>query len=131
VGGENGLLYLNATDNKVSAPAGKYRLTTWKIEKPGDSGATWQAEGTVIPDEASVLKVEEGKETPLAVGEPFACKGTDTPRDRGTHSLSLRMRGRLDEPVYLYCNGKQAAPPQVRIENADKTYDQAFTTEYG
>jgi hypothetical protein len=38
---------------------------------------------------------------------------------------------RLDEPVYLYRDGRQAAPPQVRIANADKTYDQAFATEYG
>jgi len=131
VGGENGLLYLNVAEGKVSAPAGKYRLTIWKIEKTDDSGTAWRAEGTVIPGEAAVLEVNEGKEIRLAVGEPFVCKGVDTVRDRGTHSLSLRLRGRLDEPVYLYCNGKQAAAPQVRIVNADKTYDQAFTTEYG
>jgi len=130
VGGENGLLYLNVVGGKVSAPAGKYRLTAWKIEKADDSGAAWRAESTVIPNEASVLQVGEGKETPLAVGEPFTCKGTDT-SDRGTHNLSFRLRGRLDEPVYLYRDGRQAAPPQVRISNADKTYDQAFATEYG
>jgi hypothetical protein len=131
VGGENGLLYLSATEGKVSAPAGKYRLTTWKIEKADDSGATWRAEGSVVPNETSILEVREGKETPLAIGEPFTCKGTDTAQDRGTHSLGLRLRGRLDEPVYLYRNGQFAPPPQVRIANADKTYDQAFATEYG
>jgi len=130
VGGENGLLYLNVAEGKVSAPAGKYRLTIWKIEKTDDSGA-WRAEGSVVPNESSVLEVGEGKETPLAVGEPFVCKGVDTAQDRGTHSLSLRLRGRLDEPVYLYRDGRQAAPPQVRIANADKTYDQTFATEYG
>ena len=130
VGGENGLLYLNATEGKVSAPVGKYRLTIWKIEKTDDSGA-WRAEGSVVPNESSVLEVGEGKETPLAIGEPFVCKGVDTAQDRGTHSLSLRLRGRLDEPVYLYRDGRQAAPPQVHIANADKTYDQAFATEYG
>ena len=131
VGGENGLLYLNATEGKVTAPAGNHRLTTWKIEKADDSGATWQAEGAVIPGEAAAVDVREGNETRLAVGEPFVCKGADAVRDRGTHSLSLRLRGRLDELVYLYRDGRQAAPPQVRIVNADKTYDQAFTTEYG
>jgi len=131
VGGENGLLYLNVAEGKVSAPAGKYRLTLWKIEKADGSGAAWRAEGSVIPNESSVLEVGAGKETPLAIGEPFVCKGVDTVQDRGTHSLSLRLRGRLDEPVYLYRDGGQAAPPQVRIANADKTYDQAFTTEYG
>ena len=131
MGGENGLLYLNATEGKVSAPAGKYRLTTWQIERTDDSGAAWRAEGTVIPGEAAVLEVREGKETPLAIGEPFTCKGADMSQDRGTHNLSLRLRGRLDEPVYLYRDGRQAAPPQVRIANADKTYDQAFTTRYG
>ena len=96
VGGENGLLYLVATEGKVSAPAGKYRLTTWRIERTDDSGATWRAEGTVIPGEAAVFEVNEGKETRLAVGEPFVCKkGTDTPQDRGTHILGLRLRGRL------------------------------------
>jgi hypothetical protein len=131
VGGFNGLLYLNVAEGKVSAPAGKYRLTIWKIEKADDSGTAWRAEGTVIPGEGAVFEVNEGKETRLAVGEPFVCKGTDTAQDRGTHSLSLRLRGRLDEPVYLYRDGRQAAPPQVRIANADKTYDQAFATEYG
>jgi len=131
VGGENGLLYLNATEGKVSAPAGKYRLTIWKIERTDDSGVTWRAEGSVIPGEAAVLEVNEGKETRLAVGEPFVCKGADAAQDRGTHNLSLRLRGRLDEPIYLYRDGRQAAPPQVRIANADKTYDQAFTTQYG
>jgi hypothetical protein len=130
VGGENGLLYLNVAEGKVSAPAGKYRLTIWKIEKADDSGTAWRAEGTVIPGEGAVFEVNEGKETRLAVGEPFVCKGTDT-SDRGTHNLSFRLRGRLDEPVYLYRDGRQAAPPQVRISNADKTYDQAFATEYG
>jgi len=131
VGGENGLLYLNATEGKVSAPAGKYRLTVWKIEKADDSGTPWRAEGCVVPNESSVLDVREGKETRLTVGEPFVCKSVDTVPDRGTHSLSLRLRGRLDEPVSLYRDGRQAAPPQVRISNADKTYDQAFATEYG
>jgi hypothetical protein len=131
VNGENGLLYLNATAGKVSAPAGKYRLTTWKVDRADGSGAAWRAEGTVIPNEASVLQLSEGRETPLAVGEPFTCTGTDTSQDRGTHNLSLRLRGRLDEPVYLYRDGRQAVPPQVRIANADKTYDQAFATEYG
>jgi hypothetical protein len=130
VGGENGLLYLNVAEGKVSAPAGQYRLTIWKIEKADDSGTAWRAEGTVIPGEGAVFEVNEGKETRLAVGEPFVCKGTDT-SDRGTHNLSFRLRGRLDEPVYLYRDGRQAAPPQVRISNADKTYDQAFATEYG
>lgn len=131
VGGENGLLHLVATEGKVSAPAGKHRLATWRIEKADDSGAAWRAEGSVIPNESSVLQVDEGKETPLTIGEPFTCKGTDTPRDRGTHILSLRLRGGLDEPVYLYRDREQAAPPQVRVVNADKTYDQTFTTAYG
>jgi hypothetical protein len=131
VGGENGLLYLNVAEGKVSAPAGKYRLTVWKTEKADGSGAPWRAEGTVIPGEAAAVDVREGQETRLAVGEPFVCKGADTVRDRGTHSLSLRLRGRLDEPIYLYRDGRQAAPPQVRIASADKTYDQAFATEYG
>jgi len=131
VGGENGLLCLVATEGKVSAPAGKHRLAMWRIEKADDSGAAWRAEGCVIPNESSVLEVGEGKETPLAIGEPFTCKGTDTAQDRGTHILGLRLCGRLDEPVYLYRDREQAAPPQVRISNADKTYDQAFTTAYG
>jgi hypothetical protein len=131
VGGLNGLLYFNVAEGKASAPAGKYRLSTWKVEKVDDSSAAWRAEGSVIPNESSVLQVDEGRETPLAIGEPFTCKGTDTPQDRGTHVLSLRLRGRLDEFVYLYRDGRQAAPPQVRVENADKTYDQTFTTEYG
>jgi hypothetical protein len=131
VDGENGLLYLNVAEGKVSAPAGKYRLTIWKIEKADDSGAAWRAEGRLVSNEPSVLEVGEGKETPLAIGEPFVCKGTDISQDRGTHNLSLRLRGRLDEPVYLYRDGRQAAPPQMRIANADKTYDQAFASEYG
>lgn len=131
VGGENGLLCLVATEGKVSAPAGKHRLAMWQIEKADDSGAAWRAEGCVIPNESSVLEVGEGKETPLAIGEPFTCKGTDTAQDRGTHILSLRLCGRSEEPVYLYRDRQQAAPPQVRISNADKTYDQAFTTAYG
>ena len=131
VGGLNGLLCFNVAEGKASAPAGKYRLSMWKVEKADDSGAAWRAEGSVIPNESSVLQVDEGKETPLAIGEPFACKGTDTAQDRGTHTLGLRLRGRLDEPVYLYRDGRQAAPPQVRVVNADKTYDQTFTTAYG
>ncbi len=131
VGGLNGLLCFNVAEGKASAPAGKYRLSTWKVEKADGSGAAWRAEGSVIPNESSVLQVDEGKETPLAIGEPFACKWTDTAQDRGTHILGLRLRGRLDEPVYLYRDGRQAAPPQVRVVNADKTYDQTFTTAYG
>jgi hypothetical protein len=131
VGGENGLLYLVAAEGKASAPAGKHRLAMWRIEKADDSGAAWRAEGCVIPNESSVLQVDEGKETPLTIGEPFTCQGTDTAQDRGTHILGLRLCGRLEEPVYLYRDREQAAPPQVRIANADGTYDRTFATQYG
>jgi hypothetical protein len=109
VGGENGLLYLNVAEGKVSAPAGKYRLTIWKIEKADDSGTAWRAEGSVIPNEAAVFEVNEGKETRLAVGEPFVCKkGTDTAQDRGTHSMSLRLRGRLSPRPFV--EGRSGGP---------------------
>ena len=119
---------LETTEGLSQLPAGRYRIDRWTIEKYV-VGHVWKLEGVHFGDEA-VFDVAAGRTIKLTVGEPAISSVTVSnsgSRYRFDHSLI----GRLSEIVEISKNGGRPEPPELRIRNADGSYQETIPFEYG
>ena len=117
------------TGEPAVLPQGGYNLYQWSIRRADEEGILWTCEG-FVRDDRSVIQVVAGGETELPIGEPVASVLTAVRRGR---VLSFRhgLQGRLGETVSIDRDGERAPAPTLRIRNADGSYEEIFTFEYG
>jgi hypothetical protein len=125
---DNAQITLEPVDGVSELPAGRYRIDRWTIERYV-VGQAWKLEGAHFGDEA-VFDVSAGQTVKLTVGEPVISSVTVSSsgsRHRFDHSLI----GRLSEIVELSKDGGRPEPPQLKIRNADGSYQQTIPFRYG
>lgn len=126
VGGENGGFVEPVTNGIFSLPCGSYWVEEWMIER-NDKGTTWKMRGRYPP---TTFAVTADNVTDLPLAEPLRASLTAELRD-GNWYFDHALTGRGGERIEFYRDGQRAPAPKVRIENADKTYSQLFSLEYG
>jgi len=132
--GTQGHFYCRAEEGVIAIPGGEYVVHRWCMERQDkESGRLWRLIGGVEPSsDAPGLRVlvKERKESVLDVGEPVLalvrCRSTGQ-----DHYLEHEFVGRLGERVTFLVDGQPAPAPQVRITNADASYDRTFSLEPG
>ena len=117
------------TGEPAVLPQGGYNVYHWSIRRTDEEGILWTCEG-FVRDDRSVIRVVAGGETELPIGEPIASVLTAVRRGPVV-SFSHRLKGRLGETVSIDRDGKRAPAPTLRIRNADGSYEEIFTFEYG
>ncbi len=127
--GENGHFRRHAKDGPVQVPPGVYGLKYIDFKRNDDKGVPWELMGDAFP-ESLVFEVKPGETAAVAVGEPIVSTLTMQKSD-GTYYFSQSLKGANVEHVTLQRSGEQAPPPQVRIRNADGSYDRLASLQYG
>lgn len=117
------------TGEPAVLPQGGYNLYHWSMRRTDEHGVPWTCEG-VVPDDKSVLQVVAGHEMELPVGEPLTSVLTAVRRG-SVVTFSHRLQGRLGETVSIDRDGTTSPAPTLRIHNADRSFEETFTFEYG
>ena len=126
---DNCTIVIRTGDGEVVLPEGEYPVSHWKIMRKDDKDDKWELQGSGFSKKA-LLKVSSDSAANLQVGEPIKAVLTVTRRS-SSYSLSQKMTGRLGEKVSILKNGSRPEAPQVRIVNADSSYDKTFKFKYG
>jgi len=128
-GGENGLFVLKPKKGIGSLPVGQYCIEHWAIERKDNAGDNWKLIGRWFSENGR-FNVTETQETKLSIGEPIISTVEARHRNRN-HSFSQKLKGKLNESIYITLNGNRAPLPKLRIKSKDGTYDQTFDFKYG
>jgi hypothetical protein len=130
LGGECGILYFDVKNGRADVPVGKYTLFRWQTDRRDRSGVEWKISGYDFP-RALRVDVAAGGQTQLDCGEPARARvGAD--RTGEDWQIGVCLTGRLDETVKIAMGNGSAPPaPNLRIANADKSYNQTYRLEYG
>jgi len=126
--GENGLLFFDVRAAAAQAPAGKYVVYSWRIERKASNGALWLLSAS-YGQKAAAFEIAEGGETSLDVGEPLVASLEEVEGSQYVFSASLG--GRLGESVRMSVGGALPDPPKLVVKNADGSYQKSFSFQYG
>jgi len=125
--GENGGFNVRVAKGEGKAPVGKYTLVQWQVERKDAGGASWQLTGGQSP---APVDLAAGGDTALAVGEPVTAT-IQSAKNGDVFYVTQSLAGHLGESITLTCNGQLPPAPKLHVTNADKSYDQSFTFQYG
>ena len=128
-GGENGLFVLKPKKGTGSLPVGQYCIEHWAIERKDDAGSNWKLQGGRFSEKGH-FNVTEMQETELSIVEPIIST-LEAQNKKGTYYFSQKLKGKLNESIYITLSGKRAPPPKLHIKSKDGTYDQTFDFKYG
>lgn len=128
-GGVNGMFERTVKDGKVSLPEGKYRISSWEINRKDDNGAEWQLSGSGFREEKDFV-VKKGTELSVDIGEPVFSNLEADFRDNA-HYFNQQYRGKSGERISMTKNGRQIPAPKIHITDTTEQYDRTFTLEYG
>ncbi len=132
------LVIINEDDEQVTITSaggtsrvavGKYQVDYWTIQRKGADGKIWQLRASDLGSKG-LFEVVEGKRMILSVGEPVISALTAR-EDNSTYYLSYSLKGRLSETIEITQDGNGREAPKLHISNADKSYQQTLTFEYG
>jgi len=129
IAGENGQLNLKPVDGKAQAPAGKWVVRGWQMDKHDKLGVKWALTGSQAP-QSSAFEIAEGKETAVDVGEPIVATVMAS-ASGDSYTFQDVIKGRLGETVQMTQNNNLPPAPKLRIKNEDASYDKTFTFQYG
>jgi len=131
--GLNGLLRYEPAKGAANVPAGSYRVYEWEIDRTDTAGRKFTVVANAWLAIGAPFEIVEGKETALDIGEPFRATIGVAARGPGEHLLDETLQARGGEYLIMYQKDKKeyAPAPNVRITNADGTYNRVFATQYG
>ena len=129
IAGPAGTFELDGNSGFVEVPQGQYRLVGYEVVRKDANGVAWCAHGAGGDGDKAIV-VRAGSETKLGFGEPFTWLLEASPDGPGQHSLHLSLRDANARGARMTRDGDMP-PINLRITNADKTYDCTFTMEYG
>ncbi len=129
VAGENGSFSLASPGGSLTVPAGDYYVQSWTLQRTDDKGITWTVYAAAGAD-AQAISVTAGGETALDISDPFKAT-VDVAFRGGEYVINGGLKGRLGERIAVTAASRSVAKPEVRITNADGTYDKTFSLEYG
>jgi hypothetical protein len=145
LGGENGILYFDMKDGRADVPVGKYALFRWQTDRRDKSGVEWKMSGFDFP-QAVTVDVAADAPARLDCGEPAkAWIGVEKVASGGGGGgggggvgggedwrAGVCLMGRSGETVKIAMGNGSAPPaPNLRIANADKSYNETYRLEYG
>lgn len=105
-GGENGLFRLKLDKGVGSLPVGKYRISTWKIERKDDKGKRWALQGRSYSKDGD-FEITEAAETFLETGEPIkASLQVRLNSETKNYEFAKVLRGPLGENIDLTSGGR-------------------------
>ena len=110
-------------------PIGRYRIHNWTTERTDEDGNIWKLTGNSF-DKKGVFYVIEGQEVKLSIGEPIVPYLTASKSD-SMYYLSHYLRGQLSESVEITKNGARPDATKLQIANAENSYQETLTFEYG
>ncbi len=128
-GGVNGLLTVQLENGAGKLPLGKYHIHTWRIERKDDQNRPWTLQGEGF-DKNGNFEITKEEPAILAIGEPIAGH-LDAQLNKNKYNFNYEMRGQLNERIEITRKGSRVDAPKIQIVNADKTYNQTFSLEYG
>ncbi len=120
---------IHGRDGPVNLPIGTYRIDSWAMDRLDRDGSAWQAKGAGL-GKNGVFEVGSGGETPLSIAEPIISSLT-VRKERSTYYVSHSFTSRLSETVEITKNGSRPDAPKLEIRNADGSYQETLTFEYG
>lgn len=131
-GGAAGLLAPLVQDGAAKLPAGKYRLNHWEKTGKDAQGVVWQLVAIAGEAKPIVFDVAADKTTDLTIGEPIVARVSIGADAASVHQFNdPSLEGRLGERIILTKNSQLPPPPQLEIRNADSTYKELFSFEFG
>ncbi len=127
--GPQGHFFREASDGAADVPAGEYMIDRYEVVRKDDAGATWKLRDLGAGCEKP-FGVEPGQTATLDLGEGVLCKLTAS-KSGDAYRINTSIETPRGDRLTLERNGTQPPAPQIRIANADKTYDKKFRLEYG
>ncbi len=122
-------LEITGTDEAIQLQAGSYRILRWTAERRDEQGELWCLRAKAFTRD-DVLQIDEGQEAEFAVGEPVHLFLHKRQEGRG-YRFSCYLKGQMGEPVEISKRGRRAIPPQLRIANADSSFEQTMDFHFG
>jgi len=130
-GGENGLFTINPENGTGSLPVGRYKISSWAVERKDDKDTQWKMEGTqYYYSGKGYFDITETDEAELSIGEPVISTLEASFRD-GMHYFRQAVKGRDDERIELTRNGTRPQAPKLNIKSEDGKYDRTYSFRYG
>ncbi|MBN2180811.1 MAG: hypothetical protein JW715_02765 [Sedimentisphaerales bacterium] len=130
-GGENGLFNNKPENGKVTLPVGKYRISSWAIDRVDDNGGKWKLQGNIYNDKGD-FDIKEGQLIEqLSIGEPIVSNLTAQASDEGAYAFRQTLEGKLGENISLTLNGSRPQAPKLHIKSEDGQYDRTYSFSYG
>jgi hypothetical protein len=110
-------------------PVGQYQILLWKAKRKDEQGSTWELTGQDFGRNGR-LDVNDSGQTNVRIGEPISCT-MEIKKSGPTYAFSQISRGGLGEKIVLTCDGAQAPPPKLNIQNTAGSYNRTYSFEYG
>ena len=119
-----------AEDGASQLPVGKYKVSSWAVEKKDKEGVMWKLTGSIKSAKLGVFEISNAEAVKLDIGGPIVAT-LSAKKNYSGYSFSQNMAGKMGESVTITRNGAQSAPPKLHIKNKAGTYDKTFNFEYG
>ena len=126
-GGENGLFTFKPENAVGSLPVGKYRISSWTIERKDEKGKKWELQGRFFSEKGD-FEISEGTELSLEVGEPISGNlqvSLNTNTDN--YEFEKSVRGPLEEYVNLTRGGQRVSNLwKMHAKNKEGTFEKTY-----
>ena len=129
VAGENGHVDLEVKNGRAAIPAGKWIPYGWRLKRKDAQGVDWSLSGWRFP-ESAVFEITEGKETELGI-DASVIAGVSVLKVDGGYSLQETLTGALGERITVLRAGEAPPPANIRVRNADSSYNETFQCQFG
>ncbi len=120
---------IQASETAAQLPVGRCRIEYWTVEYKDAGGNTWKLTGNNFGKKGAFYIIED-QEVKLPAGEPVFSSLTVS-KANSTYRLSHRLIGQTSETVELTKNGSRPDAPKLHITNADSSYQETLTFQYG
>ncbi len=120
---------IQVSETGAQLQVGRYRIDNWTMERRDKDGSIWKLTGKYF-GEKGVFDVIEGQEVKLPAGEPVFSFLTVS-KANSMYRFSHRLTGQLSETVEITKNGSRPDAPKLQIANAENSYQETLTFEYG
>jgi internalin A len=117
-------------DGTGRLPVGKYRVTSWAIEKKDKEEVVWELTASVCSEELGVFEVTDAEAVKLDIGGPIVASLSAT-KNYYDYTFSQKVAGKMGESITITRNGLQSGLPRLHIKNKAGTYDKTFHFRYG
>ena len=120
---------IEGSKGPVRLPAGRYRISSWTLERTDKNGAAWKLTSKDIANKKT-FNVTEDAEAKLPLGEPVVSTLTVN-KDGSELYFRHYFKGQLGEEIEFTKNQSRADPPKLLIRNKDGSYQETLVFKYG